>query len=73
MQTTLYLINRTPLSVLKDKSPHELLFEEKPGMTYLKAFGCLVFATKLKQGRHMFAPRAEPCVFFGISIWSKGL
>lgn len=58
-------MNRMPLTTLKNKTPCEMVFGVKPSLAQLKVFGCLCFATTIKQGRGKFDPRAEPCVFLG--------
>jgi len=36
-----YLINRSPTSVLKDVTPAELWFDEKPNVSNLRIFGAV--------------------------------
>jgi transposase InsO family protein len=38
--TTCYLVNRSPSSVLDEKTPHEVWTGKKPSLTHLKVFGC---------------------------------
>jgi hypothetical protein len=46
-----FLINHVPTSVLKDKSPYEVLNNELPNLASLKVFGSLAYATTLQAHR----------------------
>ena len=69
--TATYLINRLPSSVLKGKSPYELIYNEKPVLDHLRVFGCLCFATILNDSDKM-SSRSEKCVMIGYSNVKKG-
>ncbi|GJU08628.1 VIER F-box protein 2 [Tanacetum coccineum] len=60
-----------PSSVLKGKSPYELVFNKKPSLKHLRVFGCLSFATILNN-HDKFSSRAEKCVLTGYSSFKKG-
>ncbi|GJR63826.1 ribonuclease H-like domain-containing protein [Tanacetum coccineum] len=51
-------VERLPSSVLKGKSPYELVFNKKPSLKHLRVFGCLCFATILNN-HDKFSSRAE--------------
>jgi hypothetical protein len=38
--TARYLVNRSPSSVLDEKTPQEVCTSKKPSLTHLKVFGC---------------------------------
>ena len=69
--TAVYLINRTPSSVLSGKSPYELIYNCEPNLSLLKVFGCLCFSTVLNNS-DKFSSRSEKCVFVGYSFNKKG-
>lgn len=66
-----YLVNRTPSSVLKGKSPFELIYGKTPSFEHLRVYGSLCFATKLNL-HDKFESRAVKAVFIGYSSFKKG-
>lgn len=70
--TATYLINRFPSTILKEKTPYEMLFKYKPSYIHLRTFGCLCFVSTQKPGRDKLQPRAIPCVMIGYPINQKG-
>ncbi|KAJ0922526.1 putative RNA-directed DNA polymerase [Helianthus annuus] len=69
--TAVYLINRTPSSILNGKSPYDLVYGFKPFLNHLRNFGCLCFSTVLNNP-DKFGSHAEKCVFLGYSNQKKG-
>lgn len=69
--TSVYLINRTPSSVLGNKTPFEILFHKVPTYLHLRTFGCLCYVTSHILA-HKFSAHAIPCVFLGYSNVQKG-
>ncbi|KAI3499188.1 hypothetical protein L1887_34981 [Cichorium endivia] len=68
--TSVFLINRTPSSVLNGKTPYELVYKRSPKLDFLRIFGCLCFAAKLNLS-DKFSERAEKCVLLGYGIDKK--
>lgn len=44
-----HIINRTPTTILDDRSPYEMLYQTKASYTHLRVFGCLYYASTLKR------------------------
>lgn len=70
--TAAYLINRMPLSVLQDRTPHEVLLGKTPMYDHLRTFGCLCYGHVNGKPRDKFAARAKPGVFVGYPHNTKG-
>jgi len=67
-----YIINRVSSSILKDKSPHQLLFNQNPDFDSFKVFGSLCFASTLGSHRTKLASRARKSIFLGYKTGVKG-
>lgn len=70
VKTAVYLINRTPSSVLQGKSPFEILFSKSPNLSHLSVFGCLCFAHVRTIDR--FPACRHPYVFTDYPYSKKG-
>ncbi|GJT23280.1 retrovirus-related pol polyprotein from transposon TNT 1-94 [Tanacetum coccineum] len=70
--TAAYMINRYPSSVLKFKTPYELLLNEVPTYDHLRVFGCLAMASNPSRTTDKFAERGVPCLFIGYPLHQKG-
>nr|GEV07465.1 retrovirus-related Pol polyprotein from transposon TNT 1-94 [Tanacetum cinerariifolium] len=67
--TAAYLINRTPSSILKGKTPYTVLHNVEPPYNHLRKFGCLCYA-HIKTG-DKFSSRSRKCVFVGYPYGQK--
>ncbi|XP_074346214.1 uncharacterized protein LOC141684984 [Apium graveolens] len=70
--TTVHIINKLPTVVLKNKSPHELLYNTVPEYDNLRIFGCLAFAYNPTPPTDKFDHRGVPCIFLGYPAGTKG-
>lgn len=69
--TAVYLINRTPSSVLENETPYERLYKKKPASEHLKVFGNLCYAHNQFRGGDKFEERSKRCVFMGYPYGEK--
>jgi hypothetical protein len=72
MGTTCYLVNRSPSSVLNDKTPHEVWSRNKPSLQHLRVFGCDAYVHVPKENRSKLDKKAEKCIFIGYKDGVKG-
>lgn len=68
--TATYLINRLPSSVLNGKSPFSLVYGREPSLAHLRSFGCLCYATILKES-DKFSEKSERYVLLGYASGKK--
>ena len=57
VNTTQYLVNRSPSSTLVDSTPHEVWFGNNPSLSHLKVFGCDAFVLVPKEKRSKLEKR----------------
>ena len=62
-----YVQNRTPHSVLENKTPKEIFLSKKIEVIHLKIFGCLVYIHILKEKRTKLDPSERNYIFVGYS------
>ena len=70
--TATYIINKLPSKVIENKTPHELLYEEKPNYDHMRIFGCLVYYRSTETRGDKFEIRGRPGVFVGYPQGTKG-
>jgi hypothetical protein len=62
---TIYIRNRTPMTILGWKTPHEALFKVKPSLKYLRRFGCKCFVHTPKERQAKIGHRSSEGIFLG--------
>lgn len=72
VQTTVYLINRIPSSVLHKISSLQKLFHSKPDYSFMCVYGCACYPWLKPYAPHKLAFRSQPCVFIGYGLTHKG-
>jgi hypothetical protein len=70
--TACYLVNRSPSSVLNDKTPQEVWTGKEPSLTHLKVFSCDAYVHVPKENRSKLDKKAEKCIFIGYKDGLKG-
>ena len=71
VDTSVYLKNRSPSQSLKEMTPHEAWFGDKPKVKYLQVFGCDAYAHIPKDERGKFDSKTRKCILVGYSHQSK--
>jgi hypothetical protein len=70
--TTCYLVNRSPSSMLDDKTTHEIWSRKKPSLQHLRVFGCDAYVHVPKENRSKLDKKVEKCIFIGYKDGVKG-
>ena len=63
--TTCYLVNRSPSSVLDEKTSQEVWYGKEPSLTHLKVFGCDAYVHVPKENMSKLDKKAKKCIFIG--------
>lgn len=69
---TCHIINRSPTSAVKDKTPEECWSGLKPNVEYFRVFGCLGNVHVPEENRSKLDARSQKRVMIGYSEESKG-
>ncbi|KAG7563712.1 Ribonuclease H-like superfamily [Arabidopsis suecica] len=72
IQAATHLINRTPSSLLKGKTPYQVLFQKSPSYDDIRIFGCLCYAKLVRRSNDKFEDRSARCMFLGYPFGKKG-
>ena len=67
-----YLVNRSPSSVLEDKTQHEVWTGKKPSLSHLRVFGCDAYVHVPKEKINKLDSKSERCIFIGCKDGLKG-
>ena len=65
VETACYLVNRSPSSVLEDKTPQEVWIGKKPSLSNLTVFGCDAYVHVPNQKRTKLDSKSKKCIFIG--------
>eukprot|EP00253_Pinus_taeda_P003678 PITA_03678 len=71
VDTTCYLVNRSPSSTLDDKTPQEVWTGKKPSLSHLRVFGCDAYVHVPKEKRTKLDSKYEKCIFIGRDVVFK--
>jgi len=72
VETSCYLVNRSPLSLLEDKTQQEVWTGKKPSLSHLRVFGCDACVHVAKDKRTKLDNKFEKCIFIGYKEGLKG-
>ncbi|KAJ0533857.1 putative RNA-directed DNA polymerase [Helianthus annuus] len=70
--TAVYIINRIPLTTLKNKTPYEALLGIAPTYDHMRVFGCLTYHWNYDTKGDKFEPRGRRGIFLGYPFGTKG-
>lgn len=71
VQYSVYILNRSPTSILGNITPTEKWNNHKPSVDHLRVFGCVAFALIPYEKRIKLDEKSIKCVMFGVSRESK--
>lgn len=71
VSTAIYIINRSPTQVVSNKTPYEAWHGVKPTVSYLRVFGCVVFALIPSHKYQKLNEKSKKCLFIGYCLESK--
>lgn len=72
VSTAAYVRNRSPNSVLKDKTPYEALNGRKPNVKHFRTFGCISHVHFPKDEREKLDSKSMKCILLGYGSTTKG-
>ena len=68
----LHVLNISPTSALKDKTPFEAFLHRKPSVEHLRVFGCRAYVHVQRDKRKGLQPKLEHCIFLGYPLEYRG-
>jgi len=72
VETTCFLVNRSPSSALEDKTPKEVWTSKKPSLSHLRVFGCDAYVHVPMEKKTKLDSKSEKCIFIGYKDGLKG-
>ena len=72
LSTAVYLRNRCSTKAVRNATPFEVWFKEKPRADHLRVFGCTAFAHVAKDERGKLDSKARRCILLGYGTETKG-
>jgi hypothetical protein len=71
--TACYLVNRSPSTMLDEKTPHKVWNGKKPSLTHLRVFGCDAYVHVPKKNMSKLdKKKVEKSIFIGYKDGLKG-
>jgi len=71
VETAVYLINRSPTSTLRDKTPFEAWTGKRPDIKHLRTFGEIGYVHIPPETRKKWTKKSRPCRFLGYTPRSR--
>ena len=72
MESTCYLVKRSPSPALEDKTPHEVWIGKKLSLSHLRVFGCDAYVHVPKEKITKLDSKLERCIFIEYKVGFKG-
>jgi len=69
--TTIYIMNRTPITVIHGMTPEEKFTGKKPNVSHLRVFSCIAYVHIPNKKRSKLDPKVKKCIFIGYSLKQK--
>jgi hypothetical protein len=70
--TAVYIMNRTPITVVHGMTPEEKFTGKKPNVSHFRVFGYIAYVHVHDEKRSKLDPKAEKCIFIRYSLEQKG-
>jgi hypothetical protein len=70
--TVVYIMNRTPTSIVHGMTLEEKFISKKPNVSHLIMFGCITYVHVPNEKRSKLDPKAKKCIFIRYSLEQKG-
>ena len=72
IQSACHVINRLPTWAGSNPSPFEVLYHQKPYVSYLRVFGSICYVNISKSKCTKLDPKSKRCLFVGYDTHRKG-